>query len=200
MTPSGKANRTSPRFNPALDATIVAAASDLLASVGYDAMSMDAVAARAGVSKATIYRRWSGKAPLVLDTVRARDLPLGEPADTGALRGDLLALFGELAARLDEQTLDHLGGVLVAMRSEPELREAVSEVVMAAWARGTREIVERAVTRGEIASRPDEVVELFTRVGPSVLTLRFFLDEGPIDATLMVRVVDEVLLPILRSA
>ena len=53
-------------------------------------MSMDAVAARAGVGKATIYRRWAGKAPLVLDTVRARGFELVDVPDTGTLRGDLI--------------------------------------------------------------------------------------------------------------
>ncbi|HEX6387961.1 MAG TPA: TetR/AcrR family transcriptional regulator [Solirubrobacteraceae bacterium] len=189
-----------PRYNDALDDEIVAAAAGLLAEVGYDAMSMDAVAARAGVSKATIYRRWPGKAPLVLDTVRSRHLPIGEPPDTGDLRDDLLALFHSLAAQLDEQALDHLSGVLVAMRKHPELSHAVNEQVVAGWARATRTILDRAVARGEIATRPDDVVERFTTIGPSVVALRLFLDEGPIDQALMTQLVDEVLLPILRGA
>lgn len=177
---------------------IVAAATELLSEVGYDGMSMDAVAARAGVSKATIYRRWSGKAPLVLDTVRARELPLGDPPNTGELRGDLLELFGQVASCLDPAALDHLGGVMVAMRLDADLRRAVSDVLMAAWVRGSREIVERAVDRGEIKARSAEAVDLFTRVGPSVIALRFFVDDGPIDQLLMRRLVDEILLPILR--
>lgn len=188
------------RLRAGKDAGIVAAAADLLAEVGYDAMSMDAVAARAGVSKATIYRRWSGKAPLVLDTVRSRGLPLGDPPDTGDLRDDLRALFLDLAAQLDEQALAHLSGVLVAMRTHPELRAAVNEQFIEAWARATRTIVERAVARGEIAARPEDAVELFARVGPSVVGWRVFLEDGTVDAALMMRVVDEILLPILRSA
>lgn len=194
------AARPGRKLNDALDGEILAAAADLLASVGYEAMSMDAVAARAGVSKATIYRRWSGKAPLVLDTVRARGLVLGEPPDSGDLREDLLALFQELAGHHDERALDHLAGVLVAMRNHPELNQAVQEQIVAGVARATRTIVERAVARGEIAARPDDVLERFTRVGPSVIALRLFLDEGAIDGTLTTQIVDEVLLPILRGA
>jgi AcrR family transcriptional regulator len=189
----------SPRLNDRLDGVIVAAAADLLAEVGYDAMSMDAVAARAGVGKATIYRRWSGKADLVLDTIRARDLPIGEAPDTGSLREDLLTLFGDLGARLDERSLNHIGGVMVAMRGHPELRQAVNEQIVAGWARVARTIIDRAVSRGEIPPRPDAVLDLFTEVGPSVLALRFLLDDAPIDAALMVQIVDEVLLPILRA-
>jgi AcrR family transcriptional regulator len=193
------AARPGRKRNDALDDEIVAAAAALLAEVGYDAMSMDAVATRAGVSKATIYRRWPGKAAMALDTVRARRLPIGEPPDTGDLRADLLGLFGDLAAHLDDQALDHLTGVLVAMRSHPELRQAVNEQVVAGWARATRTIVERAVARGEIGARADDVVERFTKVGPSVVALRMFLGDGPIDPALMTQLVDEILLPILRA-
>lgn len=82
------------RLNPELDEVIVAAAAELLVGLSYDAVSIDAIAARAGVGKASIYRRWPSKAALVLDTVRSRQLPLGPARDTGSLRGELLALVG----------------------------------------------------------------------------------------------------------
>jgi AcrR family transcriptional regulator len=200
MPSTGAAARSaprSPRFNDALDGEIVAAAAALLAEVGYDAMSMDAVAARAGVGKATIYRRWSGKAPLVLDTVRARGFPLGDPPDTGDLRADLLALFLDLGSRLDEQSLGHLTGVLVAMRSHPELGDAVKEQIVASWARSARDIVDRAAARGAIAARPDATFDLFATIGPSIVAMRYFMDDGPIDAPFLAQLVDEILLPIL---
>ena len=71
------------------DAAICDATLALLLEVGYDRMSMDAVAARAHASKATIYRRWPGKQELVLDAVRARGVGLTVAEDTGSLRGDL---------------------------------------------------------------------------------------------------------------
>jgi AcrR family transcriptional regulator len=189
----------SPRLDGSLDETIVAAAAELLAEVGYDAMSMDAVATRAGVGKATIYRRWSGKAPLVLDTVRSRGFPIEEAPETGTLRGDLLALFLALCVRLDEQSLNHLTGVLVAMRDHPELGEAVKEQVVVSWARATREIVERAVARDEIAAQPEDFLDLFAKTGPSIVALRFFMADGPIDADFMAQIVDQILLPILQQ-
>ena len=102
-SPPASDGSRSPRLDDSLDDSIVEAAAELLAEVGYDAMSMDAVAARAGVGKATIYRRWSGKAPLVLDTVRARGFQLEEVPDTGSLREDLVALFLELRSLLDQR-------------------------------------------------------------------------------------------------
>lgn len=187
----------SARLDDALDRTIVDAAAALLAEVGYDAMSMDAVAARAGVGKATIYRRWSGKAPLVLDTVRSRGLQMQTVPDTGVLRSDLLELFLGLCALLDEQSLNHLGGVLVAIRTHPQLGRAVREQVVESWARATREIVERAAARGEIAAPREASLELVAKTGPSIVAFRFFMDDGPIDAAFMTRLVDDILLPAL---
>src|ERR1700734_1414294 len=73
------------------DAALRDAALELLAEIGYDRLSIDAVAARAKASKMTIYRRWSGKADLVVDALRCPG-KTGEVPDTGSLRGDLQAL------------------------------------------------------------------------------------------------------------
>src|ERR1700734_4422967 len=73
------------------DAALRDAALELLAEIGYDRLSIDAVAARAKASKMTIYRRWSGKAELVVDALSCLRKP-GEVPDTGSLRGDLQAL------------------------------------------------------------------------------------------------------------
>ena len=80
------------------------AALELLAEIGYDRLSIDAVAARAKASKMTIYRRWSGKAELVVDALSSLRKP-GEVPDTGSLRGDLEAMaeFQLLSNRLIDQ-------------------------------------------------------------------------------------------------
>src|SRR5262245_53786118 len=198
-TPATDGSR-SPRLDDSLDESIVEAAAELLAEVGYDAMSMDAVATRAGVGKATIYRRWSGKAPLVLDTVRARGFQLDHVPDTGSLRDDLIALFLELRSLLDQQALDHLSGVLVAMRNHPEISVAAKEQFVAAWAGAIKVMVERAVARGEVPARDDQFLELFAKTGPSVVGLRFLMDDGPIDEAFTTALVDGILLPALRSS
>jgi AcrR family transcriptional regulator len=187
-------------FNAALDDEIVAAAAALLAEVGYDAMSMDAVAQRAGVGKATIYRRWPGKAEMVLDTVRSRGLPIDDAEDTGSLRGDLLALFVRLEPLLSEESLGHLSGVFVAMRRDPELGAAVKEQMLEGWARATRTIVERAVARGDVVPPGDDKLELFSRVAPSIVLWRYFMTDGTIDAAFLASLVDDILLPILGKA
>src|ERR671929_593448 len=97
------AQRGRPR-DPALDTRIVEAAVALIAEVGYDGATVEAIAERAGVGKPTIYRRWAGKAEIVAEAIRARK-GAGGPADTGSLRGDLRALVDDVRASLREEDL-----------------------------------------------------------------------------------------------
>src|SRR3954468_25112873 len=82
---------------------ILDAAVHLLAEVGYDRATVEAVAARAGVSKPTIYRRWpGGKAEIVADAIRAKRADGAVLPDTGSLRGDLLAMLRAIQGTLNE--------------------------------------------------------------------------------------------------
>ncbi|HYF24116.1 MAG TPA: TetR/AcrR family transcriptional regulator [Baekduia sp.] len=183
----------------ARDTAILQAAGDLLAEVGYDAMSMDAVAARAGVSKATIYRRWPGKADLVLATIRARDFFAEEVPDTGDLRGDLLALFDQARRRLEESSFDHLAGVLAALRRAPDLARPVREQLLGLWSARVHTLVERAADRGEVRRPDGAALELLAQIGPSLVAVQVLLEDEPLDAAFFERLVDCVLLPSLRS-
>ncbi len=75
--------------DPSRDGVIREAILRLLGEVGYNALTMDAVAAEAGVGKATIYRRWRTKQDLVVDTVSVMNQSLATPVDTGSLEGDV---------------------------------------------------------------------------------------------------------------
>ncbi len=88
------------------DVAIRDAALDLLTEIGYDRLTMDAVAARAHASKATIYRRWQGKAALVVDALNCSKGTMVEP-DTGSLAGDFAALGMPLRPRESIQRADH---------------------------------------------------------------------------------------------
>src|ERR1700710_916480 len=103
----------------ARESAICAAALELLAEVGYDRMSMDAVASRAKASKATIYRRWPGKRELVVHAIRCRGPQHVEPPDTGSLRGDILATLRLAHEGIASEDLALLAGVLRAMRGAP---------------------------------------------------------------------------------
>src|SRR3954465_4956485 len=94
---------------------ILAAAIALVGEVGYDRVTVDALAARAGVSKPTIYRRWPGGKPeIVVEAIRAKRSEGGELPDTGSLRGDLLAMLGGVIDSLDANVA---GGLLSKLGS-----------------------------------------------------------------------------------
>src|SRR4028119_1396958 len=91
-SPSVRSSRGGRPRDPSRDGVIRAAIMRLLADVGYGALTMDAVAAEAGVGKATIYRRWRTKQDLVVDTVSELNRSWTMDADTGSLEGDLRQL------------------------------------------------------------------------------------------------------------
>ena len=196
--PATPRRRTRP-LDSAVGDRLIAAAASLLGEVGYEAMSMEAVAARAGAGKAAIYRRWPNKQALVLDTIRSRQLPLGPPDDTGSVRGDLLALLLALQRQLDDSALDHLTGVLFALRADPQLAAAVSEQFLEAWERGVREIVARGAGRGQIAEPDERFLDLFSLVGPSMMLMRYLLVEGRLDPEFVEELVDRLVMPLLSS-
>src|SRR4051794_9827089 len=128
---------------------ILEAAVYLLAEVGYDRMTVDALAARAGVSKPTIYRRWPGGKPeIVAEAIRAKRAEAGDLPDTGTLRGDLMAMLGAVISSLDAQLA---GGLLSHLRSSDELTAVFRDAVVADERRRYAVLLQRARARGEVA-------------------------------------------------
>ena len=172
------------------------AAFQMLSEVGYDQMSMDAVAARARASKATIYRAWPHKADLAVDALTYRFGGAPEPPDTGTLRGDLLALV-TMACQL-AQSPD--GAVVVGLMSaaarNPVLSQALYECAYRTK-RGVHEtIINRAAARGELPAGTDP--DLLHEVLHALVLTRRMWAAGPLDDDFAVHVVDDVLLPVLR--
>ncbi len=138
---------TGPR-GEAREQAILDAALELVMEVGYDRLSMDALAERARASKATIYRRWSGKAQVVVEAVRRRKHEGHAPPDTGSLRQDLLESLGGMCLSLDgDEAL--VTGVLSAMRTDPELAGLIRAQVLDGDG-PTDVVIARAVARGEL--------------------------------------------------
>src|SRR3954468_6723809 len=129
---------------------ILSAAIALVAEVGYDRVTVDALAARAGVSKPTIYRRWpGGKAEIVVEAIRAKRAEAGELPDTGTLGGDLLALLGGVIDSLDANVA---GGLLSQLGSSAELSALFRDEVVVDERARYQALLDRARARGEIAS------------------------------------------------
>jgi AcrR family transcriptional regulator len=158
---------------------------------------MNAVAAAAGVSKATIYRRWQTKAALLVSVVdRASDDTLHTP-DTGSLRDDLVQLLSSLAGVLGGPGGNASRALLGALNDEPTLAAAFRQGPMARWADAFTTVLERAVARGEMTSDP--AASLGAEAGPAIFVLRWLVSGARIDEEDAIAVVDRVMVPLLRG-
>ena len=192
--PATPAPRGRPR-DPRRDEAIYDAVVELLVEVGFDRMTLDAVATRAGVSKPTIYRRCpDGKAALVAAAIAFhRDAKPPTP-DTGSLREDLLAMVHHMTEHMVENA-QLAGGLMGQLRSSQELRDIFAEHVVEPERDRWRLVLERAAARGEIAPG---ATELFPDVGPSLIHGRVSFGSEPLDDAFAAELVDRVLLPILN--
>lgn len=169
---------------------ILAATLDLVAEAGIAGLTMDAVACRAGVGKATIYRRWSSKEALLLDAwsscVTSRPVP-----DTGTLRGDLDDLF-----RTDEQPMAYeqvqrvFPQMIAAAKVNPDVAEAYRAFITERR-RPLRTVIERWMAKGEL---PDDLdVELLLDLLIAPVLYRWQVTDAPVDDDLIARLFDMVL-------
>ena len=176
---------------------ILRATLELLAEVGYDQLTIDGVAARAHCSKATIYRRWQGKAELVITAVRRHSAPPPQPAPgTGSLREDLLAALEAMRSSLAGQDTALLLGLMTAMRHDRELAAVVREQVVDNKREVFGAAMARAVARGELPAGAGHT--LLAEISSAMLLSRQLVTGGPLDAAFAQELVDDVLLPLLR--
>lgn len=167
-----------------LDATL-----DLLAETGIVNLTVEGVAARAGVGKATIYRRWSSKLPLVVDAIST--LPELRVPNTGTLPGDLRQIVGSLARILNSSPLGRVLAHLVAETgSDPEVDAAVSRYVRVRR-QPLVEVVQRGLDRGELPAGADPDVLTDLVVGPLINRLLF--SRGAVDGAFIERVIATVI-------
>ena len=187
----------SPAPNPGRRVAICEAVFELLGEVGYDRMSMDAVAARARASKATIYRGWPTKPDLVMDAFEHRFGGSFEPQDTGTLRGDLLALLTAACEVANSPDGDVMTGLMTAATRNPELAGMIRRCVYEAKRSAYDTIVRRAVERGELPA--GATAELLQEILQAMVLNRALWNEAPLDEAFATRMVDRVLLPVLRQ-
>lgn len=185
-------------IDPHRHANICEAALELLQDVGYDRLTLDAVAGRAHASKATLYRHWpGGKAQLIVDAVKCRHQAEMPTPDTGSLAGDLLALLGDVADVLAEEDGRLILGLMFAMRADPELAAAVREQMVRDKHRHGDEIVAHALARGEYL-RPDSA-ELLSELMPALMFTHPLLNGTSVDDAHIRHMVHDVLVPLITS-
>lgn len=177
MTSDGQSTQSAgrPRSEEAHQA-ILNATLELLAEGGYSALTVEGVATRAGVGKATIYRRWPSKLPLVLEAFG--QLPALEAVDTGDLVSDLEKMLKEYLQLFHSTPLAAVLPSLVGERAHnPELSEMLDPVL-----KGRRQplirALERGVERGELP--PDLDLELAADLVVGPIAVRLFFSGGRI--------------------
>jgi AcrR family transcriptional regulator len=164
---SGASRRGRPRSERSRQA-IMQAASELVLERDLSAISMDAIAERAGASKATIYRWWPSKELLVVDAVLSEwATATSEPPETGALVSDLRSLIVPWARELVSKPYGRvLASLLASAQADPEFaREYRAHFVGPRREQGHR-IFERAIERGEIPAETDVDAALDLLYGP----------------------------------
>lgn len=175
--------------NEACAGEILEATLHLVAEVGIAGLTMDAVARRAGVGKATIYRRWTSKEALMLDAwmscVRKPVAP-----DTGTLQGDLEALLGGIDSPLSDRELQRVfPQMIAAAKVNPEVADAYRAFVEQRRA-PMRAVLLRGVERGEIDPALDLEVVQDLVIAP--LMYRWIVTDAPIDEPMIRQVIATV--------
>jgi AcrR family transcriptional regulator len=195
--PAVGAAHTRPRVEGEREEQILDTTVRLLVDLGYDRLTLDAVAADAHASKATLYRRWRGKAELVVDAVtRAKRCPEPVDVDSGSLRGDLMAVACNAGGLTDDVPLSVLAGLMSAMHHDADLEQAFRERFLAPRIDVLDAVFERARKRGEIEAGVD--IQLLFDVLPGMVLHRRLIMGGSVDDDFIARIIDGVLLPAAR--
>jgi AcrR family transcriptional regulator len=157
---------------------------------------MEAVANRAGTSRAVLYRRWPKKAELVVAALRRRRPMLsGEVPDTGSLRSDVVGLLTRMSTRMAKTGPEMLYGLLGDYLADAEMFERLRSDVLQIGTEVMMTILKRAAERGE--ARPDispRIAALPTDLYRNELLLR----RTPPDGNVIAEIVDHVFLPLVQ--
>ena len=179
------------------DEAIHEAALELLSEVGYDRTTIEGIAARAHVSKATIYRRFKNKQEILMAAMGEHAACALPQIDTGSLRSDLIELISEHVKALKGPDGELMMGLLSSTHRDPELgkllpqnRPAINDTVSAA-------IFTRALARKEISK--DANLEFLGEVIPAIFSHRLFITHQSVNRTFIEHLVDDLLIPALKK-
>ena len=192
-TGAGAANRRPgrPRSEQAEQA-IIEATLDLFAEQGFEGVCVEAVAARAGVGKATIYRRWPNKEELLLAALGSMKSPFPEPAGV-SVRDDLVAMLTVMCAdKADPRKARRYALLLGEGQKYPRLMARYKETVVGPRHDAMRAVIRRGIATGELRADADVEIALLALTG-TVMAKEKAAD-GSLDGEFAARIVDELLL------
>ncbi len=193
--PRVKAGR---KRDSARDGVILDAVLAVLAEHGYDGMTIDMVAAQAGMARATVYRRWATKADLVLEAVSRMshgDVNLNRLPDTGSLRGDMTAMIVPFDDEQQQIRIRAMAGLLSLARTDERLAGAATSSGIGPWIEANRILIQRAVGRGEF---PAADIGTLAEVIPMLCVSRA-VQRLPITREFSVTLIDSVIIPALDA-
>lgn len=188
MTDSSDTTGADPRVTRSV-ASVLDATVALLLDGGVHATTVDAIAERSGVSKATIYRHWDSRQELVIEAL-ARLKPDSPAPDTGTVRGDLVEITTGLVGHLGSPAAAAFTSMSGAAEHDPRLAELRLSFT-AARRRPAEAVIVRAIERGELPSDLDVDLFLATVIGP--LFYRRVIQGRPVPTDWAERTVDAVL-------
>jgi AcrR family transcriptional regulator len=194
--PRAKAGR---KRDDARDGVILDAALAVLAEQGYEGMTIDMVAAQAGMARATVYRRWATKADLVLEAVSRMshsDVNLDQLPDTGSLRGDMTAMIVSFDDEQQQVRIHAVAGLLSLAKVDERLAEAATGAGIGPWIEANRILMQRAVDRGEF---PPADIGTLAEVIPMLCVARA-VQRLPITREFSLALIDGVIIPALRGS
>ena len=198
MCPAGKvASLIGRPRDHARDEAIHQAALSVLSEVGYDRTTIEAIAQRAQVGKATIYRRFKNKGEILLSAMREHAVCSIPHIDHGNLRSDLIALITEHVKMLKGPEGELMMSLLGIAHRDPELGKLLTQHSPIETDREGAAVFERAIARGEIS--PKANLDFLSQVVPSIITHRIFITHQSVNQKFIEQLVDELLIPSLQK-
>ena len=188
---SAKGPSTGNQRNPHTHQAILKAALDLLKTTHYPALTIEAIAAAAGVGKATVYRWWPSKGALVAEAITSA-LTVEDPPETDDLRADLIA-----AAEISIRNYAHPpGGLLITalaadLSDDPQLHESFINDFVLPRRRVVRQLLQRAIAEGLIPTDTDP--ELIMDMWAGAVMYRRLMRHMPVANDLATQLVDSVI-------
>lgn len=184
------------RRGAALEGALLDAAWAELQEAGYPSLTMEAVAERAGTSRAVLYRRWRNRAEMIVSAMRRHQPMLsGEVPDTGSLRGDVLALLTRVSARLTELGPETLYGILGDYFADTESVAAFQDQVLHIGAGVMATILKHAEERGEVRQGISPRV---TSLPTDLFRHELLIRRTPPSRRVITEIVDDVFLPLVQ--